>query len=203
MNCRTANSTISSPFDTVLGATKSNRPAPQVPALTVLKGSTTLEKRRVVDVAQLVRASDCGSEGRGFESPHPPLRQVLCQVRFRSHGRLRLASPLPGTLRPNAVRHARNRCERGYLSSYPIIWQSVRLHSNGSACQSARRLHGEGRGQVSATTSRKDRARESDLWAVFACPRGRSGQSPNPPAIHHLRQDRKSLSASDPVPPAD
>lgn len=23
-------------------------------------------------VAQLVRASDCGSEGRGFESHHPP-----------------------------------------------------------------------------------------------------------------------------------
>ncbi len=23
-------------------------------------------------VAQLVRASDCGSEGRGFEPPHPP-----------------------------------------------------------------------------------------------------------------------------------
>src|SRR5437868_15312739 len=27
----------------------------------------------VVGVAQLVRASDCGSECRGFESPHPPL----------------------------------------------------------------------------------------------------------------------------------
>ena len=26
----------------------------------------------MVDVAQLVSASDCGSEGRGFESPHPP-----------------------------------------------------------------------------------------------------------------------------------
>src|SRR6516165_7899248 len=26
-----------------------------------------------VGVAQLVRASDCGSECRGFESPHPPL----------------------------------------------------------------------------------------------------------------------------------
>ena len=24
-------------------------------------------------VAQLVRASDCGSEGRGFESHHPPI----------------------------------------------------------------------------------------------------------------------------------
>ncbi len=26
----------------------------------------------VVDVAQLVRASGCGSEGRGFEPHHPP-----------------------------------------------------------------------------------------------------------------------------------
>ncbi len=26
----------------------------------------------MVDVAQLVRASDCGSEGRGFESRFPP-----------------------------------------------------------------------------------------------------------------------------------
>ena len=28
----------------------------------------------MVVVAQLVRASDCGSEGRGFKSPHPPIR---------------------------------------------------------------------------------------------------------------------------------
>lgn len=27
----------------------------------------------MVAVAQLVRASDCGSEGRGFESPLPPM----------------------------------------------------------------------------------------------------------------------------------
>ena len=27
---------------------------------------------QMVVVAQLVRASDCGSEGRGFEPPHPP-----------------------------------------------------------------------------------------------------------------------------------
>ena len=26
----------------------------------------------MVDVAQLVSASDCGSEGRGFDSHHPP-----------------------------------------------------------------------------------------------------------------------------------
>ena len=31
----------------------------------------------MVDVAQLVRASDCGSEGRGFESLYPPQRVPL------------------------------------------------------------------------------------------------------------------------------
>ena len=30
----------------------------------------------MVDVAQLVRASDCGSEGRGFEPHLPPKREV-------------------------------------------------------------------------------------------------------------------------------
>ena len=31
-----------------------------------------LQEINVVVVAQLVRASDCGSEGRGFEPHHPP-----------------------------------------------------------------------------------------------------------------------------------
>ena len=30
----------------------------------------------MVDIAQLVRASDCGSEGRGFESRFPPEPQL-------------------------------------------------------------------------------------------------------------------------------
>jgi hypothetical protein len=30
-----------------------------------------------VAVAQLDRASDCGSEGRGFESPQPPIRKAM------------------------------------------------------------------------------------------------------------------------------
>lgn len=29
----------------------------------------------MVVVAQLVRASDCGSEGRGFETPQPPSKK--------------------------------------------------------------------------------------------------------------------------------
>ncbi len=34
-------------------------------------------------VAQLVRASDCGSEGRGFETPHPPYKvQIVVNQLF-------------------------------------------------------------------------------------------------------------------------
>src|SRR5438034_11235457 len=35
------------------------------------------DSEQSVGVAQLVRASDCGSECRGFESPHPPLFQEV------------------------------------------------------------------------------------------------------------------------------
>ena len=35
---------------------------------------------QTVDVAQLVRASDCGSEGRGFETHHPPVKKLRCEV---------------------------------------------------------------------------------------------------------------------------
>ena len=31
----------------------------------------------MVDIAQLVSASDCGSEGRGFESHYPPHKKAL------------------------------------------------------------------------------------------------------------------------------
>ena len=31
----------------------------------------------MVDVAQLVRVSDCGSEGRGFETHLPPLKELI------------------------------------------------------------------------------------------------------------------------------
>jgi hypothetical protein len=33
--------------------------------------------REMEVVAQLVRASDCGSEGRGFETLHPPRLKIL------------------------------------------------------------------------------------------------------------------------------
>ena len=36
----------------------------------------------MVDLAQLVRASDCGSEGRGFE-PHIPPKEKLNKNRLR------------------------------------------------------------------------------------------------------------------------
>ena len=32
-------------------------------------------KSQMVDVAQLVRATDCGSVGRGFETHLPPLKE--------------------------------------------------------------------------------------------------------------------------------
>ena len=34
--------------------------------------SLRFSKLNMVDIAQLVSASDCGSEGRGFESHYPP-----------------------------------------------------------------------------------------------------------------------------------
>jgi hypothetical protein len=36
---------------------------------------------KMVVVVQLVRTSDCGSEGRGFESPLPPLLLVRFGIR--------------------------------------------------------------------------------------------------------------------------
>ena len=35
----------------------------------------------MVVVAQLVRASVCGTEGRGFESHHPPMKKGLANAR--------------------------------------------------------------------------------------------------------------------------
>ena len=37
-------------------------------------------KSKMVDVAQLVRASDCGSEGRRFEPGLPPLKKRRMKV---------------------------------------------------------------------------------------------------------------------------
>ena len=39
----------------------------------------------MVDLAQLVRASDCGSEGRGFEPHIPPKRGKLIKIRFKAY----------------------------------------------------------------------------------------------------------------------
>ncbi len=36
----------------------------------------------MVIVAQLVRASDCGSEGRGFETPHSPKGKIVVYMRL-------------------------------------------------------------------------------------------------------------------------
>ena len=39
----------------------------------------------MVVLAQLVRASDCGSEGRGFEPHSPPKRGNLIKIRLRAY----------------------------------------------------------------------------------------------------------------------
>ncbi len=40
-------------------------------------GKTVFGKDQMVDVAQLVRVTDCGSEGRGFESLLPPIKKAF------------------------------------------------------------------------------------------------------------------------------
>ena len=43
------------------------------------------EMIEMVVLAQLVRASDCGSEGRGFEPHIPPQRENLIKIRLRAY----------------------------------------------------------------------------------------------------------------------
>ena len=43
------------------------------------------EKIKTVVLAQLVRASDCGSEGRGFEPHIPPQGENLIKIRLRAY----------------------------------------------------------------------------------------------------------------------
>ena len=40
-------------------------------------------QQNMVDIAQLVSASDCGSEGRGFESHYPPHKNKGYLFRYR------------------------------------------------------------------------------------------------------------------------
>ena len=39
-----------------------------------------IDRQYMVDVAQLVRASDCGSEGRGFEAHLPPVKGSFLSI---------------------------------------------------------------------------------------------------------------------------
>ena len=50
----------------------SSRSGVRVPSGVPLFTSGGFSKLNMVDIAQLVSASDCGSEGRGFESHYPP-----------------------------------------------------------------------------------------------------------------------------------
>jgi hypothetical protein len=57
-----------------LGAAKKEKKTyMQLVALRVKENFIFAPSNYTVGVAQLVRASDCGSEGRGFETHHPPL----------------------------------------------------------------------------------------------------------------------------------
>ena len=54
---------------------------------TLLKAMLSLWGMNMVDIVQLVRASDCGSECRGFESHYPPSTRrngadFICLPRF-------------------------------------------------------------------------------------------------------------------------
>ena len=44
-----------------------------------LKLENGFSKQNMVDIAQLVSASDCGSEDRGFESHYPPHEKSTCE----------------------------------------------------------------------------------------------------------------------------
>ena len=56
----------------------------------------------MVVVAQLVRASDCGSEGRRFEPAHPPKKSQMmslalffCFESFRKHPKVKVLNKIP------------------------------------------------------------------------------------------------------------
>lgn len=49
----------------------------------LLKNATVLIVQFLADVAQLVRASDCGSEGRGFKSHHSPQNVLSKRLLWR------------------------------------------------------------------------------------------------------------------------
>ncbi len=81
-------------------------------------------RNNMVVVAQLVRASDCDSEGRGFETHHPPFFNYGI-LRFRNkHLRRRAAEYLMGILsdRPKGLGIIPNR------SRYASLPGSIRLN---------------------------------------------------------------------------
>ena len=68
-------STLKSPVPTLL----SSRSGVRVPSGVPLFCKVLSAKQNMVDIAQLVSASDCGSEGRGFESHYPPHKNKGCR----------------------------------------------------------------------------------------------------------------------------
>ena len=77
----------------------SSRSGVRVPSGVPLLTSGGFSKLNMVDVAQLVSASDCGSEGRGFESHYPPHKKNrypsgICSFYLGGYG-IRRARPTP------------------------------------------------------------------------------------------------------------
>ena len=70
-------------------------------------------KQNMVDVAQLVSASDCGSEGRGFDSHHPPHKRKAPHV-----GAFLLWNPVnEGSRRERPARRAGKKVSGGHFFS--------------------------------------------------------------------------------------
>ena len=89
----------------------------------------TSDSHFAVAVAQLVRAPDCGSGGRGFESPQPPLFFELCLVRSISAARTEVAFAcgllrglLAANLRVETLQARRRRRLRWFLAHIPLVF---------------------------------------------------------------------------------
>ena len=75
-----------------------------------------VKKQNMVDIAQLVSASDCGSEGRGFESHYPPHKKQGYH-------------PVPLFFMDNGIRKAVKKTCRGHVFR---PWENPKVSDCGS-----------------------------------------------------------------------
>ena len=82
----------------------------------------------MVDIAQLVSASDCGSEGRGFESHYPPHKKYrgLCLGIFYG---MDMGFERPATAKPGQKQSGGLFLGRGKVHAHPNapegVWTDV------------------------------------------------------------------------------